>query len=249
MGRRSERARPFLPSAPPLWTGTDEPLALWFAQLPYCRALLKEVLRWRPVAVLGGTPHASTEDDIYDGYRIPKGSTILCNTWAIHRDPAYFPEPDLFRPERYIEDPRESGAMPYPQKAGHSAFGWGRRICPGELAAPRRPSFPSSSSFCAGMHVAERGLWIAIVHIVHHFTLETPAGAPKPDIFAFTDGFNSKAEPFPVKATLRGGEEKRKLLAREKEEAWEALREQRSCCVNRSTVLTFEPALAEAYEV
>ncbi|BGO88536.1 hypothetical protein NBRC10512_003366 [Rhodotorula toruloides] len=174
------------------------------ANLPYCRALLKEVLRWRPVAVLGGTPHASTEDDIYDGYRIPKGSTILCNTWAIHRDPAYFPEPDLFRPERYIEDPRESGAMPYPQKAGHSAFGWGRRICP-------------------GMHVAERGLWIAIVHIVHHFTLETPAGAPKPDIFAFTDGFNSKAEPFPVKATLRGGEEKRKLLAREKEEAWEAL--------------------------
>ncbi|BGP28415.1 hypothetical protein JCM10296v2_000147 [Rhodotorula toruloides] len=174
------------------------------ANLPYCRALLKEVLRWRPVAVLGGTPHASTEDDVYDGYNIPKGSTILCNTWAIHRDPAYFPEPDLFRPERYLEDPRESGAMPYPQKAGHSAFGWGRRICP-------------------GMHVAERGLWIAIVHVLHHFTLETLAGEPKPDIFAFTDGFNSKAGPFPVKVTLRGGEEKRKLLAREKEDAWEAL--------------------------
>jgi cytochrome P450 len=113
-----------------------------FVQLPYCRALLKEVLRWRPVAVLGGTPHASTEDDIYDGYSIPKGSTILCNTWAIHRDPAYFPEPDLFRPERYLEDPRESGAMPYPQKAGHSAFGWGRRICPGELAVDEKVIVP-----------------------------------------------------------------------------------------------------------
>ncbi|KAK4704861.1 hypothetical protein P7C70_g1351, partial [Phenoliferia sp. Uapishka_3] len=45
--------------------------------LPYCRALVKEVLRWRPVAVLGGTPHASTADDIYDGYFIPAGTTIL----------------------------------------------------------------------------------------------------------------------------------------------------------------------------
>ncbi|BGP36277.1 hypothetical protein JCM10449v2_000175 [Rhodotorula kratochvilovae] len=183
-------------SRSPTWE--DEP------NLPYCRAVLQETLRWRPVAVLGGTPHASTEDDIYEGFFIPKGSTILANTWAIHRDPTYFPEPDVFRPERYLEDERESGVPAYPQKAGHSAFGWGRRICP-------------------GMHVAERGVLILILHLLHHFTLATPEGSPKPDIFAFTDGFNSRAEPFPLEVTLRGGEEKRKLVEREKEEAWEAL--------------------------
>ena len=35
--------------------------------LPYVRALINETLRWRPVAVLGGTAHAVTEDDEYNG--------------------------------------------------------------------------------------------------------------------------------------------------------------------------------------
>ncbi|GAA6010246.1 hypothetical protein JCM10207_005685 [Rhodosporidiobolus poonsookiae] len=173
--------------------------------LPYCRALFKESLRWRPVAVLGGAPHASTEDDWYNGYFIPAGSTILCNTWAIHRDPTYFPEPDEFRPERYLDEAEGGdGAPPYPQKAGHSAFGWGRRICP-------------------GMHVAERSVWIVILHLLHHFTLSVPDGGPAPDTMAFTDGSLSSAEPFPIKVEVRGGDAKVKLIEREKEEAWEAL--------------------------
>src|SRR5579871_1065815 len=55
--------------------------------LPYIRAVVKEAFRWRPVAVLGGTPHANTEDDYYNGYFIPKGSTILGNLWAVRSRP------------------------------------------------------------------------------------------------------------------------------------------------------------------
>ena len=51
------------------------------ANLPYCRAFVKEVLRWRPVAVLGGLPHAPTKDDYYEGYLIPKGTAIIGNLW------------------------------------------------------------------------------------------------------------------------------------------------------------------------
>ena len=47
--------------------------------LPYVRATVNEALRWRPVAVLGGTPHAVTADDVYDGMFIPKGSTVFAN--------------------------------------------------------------------------------------------------------------------------------------------------------------------------
>lgn len=59
----------------PTWTDEEN--------LPYIRAVVKEAFRWRPVAVLGGTPHANTEDDYYNGYFIPKGSTILGNLWAV----------------------------------------------------------------------------------------------------------------------------------------------------------------------
>ena len=64
--------------------------------LSYISAVMCETLRWRPVAVLGGTPHAVTEDDEYhgmfvhhlvrglalilDAFRyIPKGSTVFAN--------------------------------------------------------------------------------------------------------------------------------------------------------------------------
>jgi cytochrome P450 len=40
--------------------------------LPYCEAVVREVLRWRPIVPLG-VPHATTQDDIYEGCFIPKG--------------------------------------------------------------------------------------------------------------------------------------------------------------------------------
>ena len=48
--------------------------------LPYIEATVKEVLRWHPVAPMG-LPHTSTEDDICEGYLIPKGAMLLPNIW------------------------------------------------------------------------------------------------------------------------------------------------------------------------
>ena len=50
------------------------------ASLPYTSAVVKEVLRWRPIAPLG-FPHRLMEDDVYDGMRIPKGSWVFGNSW------------------------------------------------------------------------------------------------------------------------------------------------------------------------
>ena len=44
---------------------------------------------------------------------------------AVHLNEADFPQPHEFRPERFMEERN------YPGTLGHSAFGWGRRICPG----------------------------------------------------------------------------------------------------------------------
>ncbi|KAG1723174.1 cytochrome P450, partial [Suillus paluster] len=55
--------------------------------LPYIEALVKEVLRWNAV-VPTSVPHRVTDDDIHDGYYIPKGSLIIANIWLV---------PPLFR--------------------------------------------------------------------------------------------------------------------------------------------------------
>jgi cytochrome P450 len=48
--------------------------------LPYIACVVWECLRWNPVTPMA-VPHCVTEDDEYDGYRIPKGSTIIANVW------------------------------------------------------------------------------------------------------------------------------------------------------------------------
>jgi cytochrome P450 len=50
--------------------------------LPYINAIVKEILRWHPVAPMG-LPHMTTEDDICEGYLIPKGAYIMPNVWLV----------------------------------------------------------------------------------------------------------------------------------------------------------------------
>ena len=69
----------------PAWS--DEP------NRPYVRAVVKETFRWRPLTVLGGQPHATTEDNTYSGYFIPKGTTLLGNLWGIHLNKHQFRDP------------------------------------------------------------------------------------------------------------------------------------------------------------
>ncbi|KAF8884165.1 cytochrome P450 [Infundibulicybe gibba] len=96
--------------------------------LPYVNALMKETMRWKNVLPLA-VAHSSVEDDEYDGYFIPKGAIVIGNTWAILHDSDEFPEPEEFRPERYLTaDGSLNEQRRDPQVA---AFGYGRRICPG----------------------------------------------------------------------------------------------------------------------
>ncbi|KAF8193905.1 cytochrome P450 [Mycena galopus ATCC 62051] len=96
--------------------------------IPYVDAVVREVLRWRPVLPLG-TVHAVTEDDTYKGFHIPAGSIIIPNTWAILNDEAtYGPHTDQFIPERWLT---KDGKINNEMRDSTPAFGFGRRICPG----------------------------------------------------------------------------------------------------------------------
>ncbi|THH17276.1 hypothetical protein EW146_g3521 [Bondarzewia mesenterica] len=101
-------------------------------QLPYVGNVVWECLRWNPVTPLG-LPRATMQDDVYDGYWIPRGTTILPNIWAMFHDEAKYPDAFAFRPERFEDQKKntELGINDLP----HIVFGFGRRVCPGRWLA------------------------------------------------------------------------------------------------------------------
>ncbi|KAI8939181.1 hypothetical protein NX059_005013 [Plenodomus lindquistii] len=163
----------------------DEP------NLPYIRAFVKEVLRWRPVAVLGATPHATTEDDYYDGYHILAGTSVIGNSWAINLNEEYYPNPHHFDPTRFLDAalaerakaPTPLTGKAHPANSGHSSFGWGRRICP-------------------GMNLAENSLFVALSKVLWAFDI-LPAQGVEYDTFAYTEGFMSRPQPFHCEIRVR----------------------------------------------
>jgi cytochrome P450 len=69
----------------------------------YLTATIQETLRLRPVIVL--VARRLTEPVVLGGYELPAGVTVTPCIHLIHRDPETYPEPDRFRPERFLETP------------------------------------------------------------------------------------------------------------------------------------------------
>ena len=131
-----DKALPCISSA---FTVARSPTFADLPEVPYTYALVLETLRWRPVAPLG-LPHASAVSCTYGTFTIPKGTTVIASTWSLNHDPATYPSPSTFAPERFLPskhekyDPKLVGEA-HPLKSRLSSFGWGRRACPGEQFA------------------------------------------------------------------------------------------------------------------
>ncbi|VDB94055.1 unnamed protein product [Peniophora sp. CBMAI 1063] len=151
------------------------------ASLPYIDALVKEVLRWHPVAPFG-LPHVSRVNYVYNGMFIPANTVILPNQYAMCYDDTVYPEPHVFRPERFMGANKQ-------QDPDTVAFGFGARICPGR-------------------HLAQLILWLDFASILSCFTIERPRDEDGKEYLPpreFTSGLTSHPEALECRFVPRPG--------------------------------------------
>lgn len=97
-------------------------------KLPYTRQVLEEALRLYPPAWL--FPRQAIAADTIGGYLIPKGATVLLCPYTTHHHPAFWPDPEVFDPERF-----SARAVNERPRYCHYPFGGGQHQCLGATFA------------------------------------------------------------------------------------------------------------------
>jgi cytochrome P450 len=92
--------------------------------LPYTEMVVRESMRLYPPAP--GFAREPIEDVRIGGYDVPRGSLITVNTYALHRDPRFFNDPERFDPERFA-----TGWEDRIPRYAFLPFGGGPRVCIG----------------------------------------------------------------------------------------------------------------------
>jgi cytochrome P450 len=94
-------------------------------RLIYADAVLTEAMRLYPP--IPGFGRQTTEPCTVAGYRLPAGANVAVSPWVVHRDPRFFPEPDAFKPERWLDGLSER--LP---RFAYFPFAGGPRVCIGQ---------------------------------------------------------------------------------------------------------------------
>ncbi|XP_078492986.1 cytochrome P450 2J2-like [Ciona intestinalis] len=126
-------------------------------KLPYTKAVLQETYRIRTATPLG-VPRRNTEDVTLMGYFIPKNTQIIPNLWWVHNDPMYWNEPDVFKPERHLD---EEGNL---------------------IMSNRVMPFSIGARHCLGENLARTEIFLFLVSILQKFTVLPNPEDPNPPL-------------------------------------------------------------------
>ncbi|GAM21461.1 hypothetical protein SAMD00019534_046360 [Acytostelium subglobosum LB1] len=128
---------------------------------PYMTAFIKEVLRIKPLAPFG-LNRTNAEECTIGGFFLPKNTQMLINIYAIHHDEKYWKDPEVFLPERFLDEKSINPDAWIP-------FGVGQRNC-------------------VGMNLAMDEIYVACANIFLNFKMESSTGKPIDDeeVFGLT---------------------------------------------------------------
>ncbi|KAL0060236.1 hypothetical protein AAF712_012991 [Marasmius tenuissimus] len=175
--------------------GETMPGFVHFPRLPYCCALVKEVMRWASPAPTA-FPHTSEHDDEYQGHFIPAKTMIIPCVWSMHHLEELYPDPMAFKPERFV-DPTKPEVNVNDLMDGHYSFGFGRRKCP-------------------GMYLGAKSVWIGMVRMLwaFHFDYKLDDEGKRIPVSPdnCTSGLTTRPEDFPFMATPRSEDHKLTIL-------------------------------------
>ena len=148
--------------------------------MPYLQATLCEVLRISSVVPVTGT-NAIRETTIA-GYHIPKGTLVALNLARVYHDEREWPEPDVFKPERFLDS--EENFVGWNKLHGFMPFGLGRRECLGQsLGRIMMLTFAST--------------------LLHRYEIMLPEGAEKPTTKVLAPGAALHPQDFEIIAKRR----------------------------------------------
>lgn len=94
----------------------------------YLAAVVHESLRLYPGA--WSFDRTALEDRVVAGYHFPAGTLLLASPYTLHRCPRRWPEPEVFRPERFLDRPARALDV-----TTYMPFGAGPRRCIGDRFA------------------------------------------------------------------------------------------------------------------
>lgn len=119
------------------------------------RACVDEALRMSP-GVPGYLTREAPEGGTIDGYYMPPAAQVGIPTWTIHRDPDVYPEPQIFKPERWLVESDE------------------------EMQRLRSCWYPFSTGTrgCIGKNMAYHSIYLTVARLAFQFEIESREPLP-----------------------------------------------------------------------
>ncbi|XP_022616599.1 steroid 17-alpha-hydroxylase/17,20 lyase-like [Seriola dumerili] len=148
-------------------------------RLPYLDCVINEGMRIRPVSPVL-IPHTAMTHSSIGGHSVSCGTRVLVNMWSIHHDPRHWDKPDLFNPDRFLDDRGQRVTPPF-----FLPFGAGPRVCVGES-------------------LARLELFLFLSSLLQRMSFRLPDGAPPPNLQGRL-GVVLQPLPYTVVVTPRAG--------------------------------------------